>query len=140
LKICSLFIYYIIAIRSNFFKMSSEQRPAAAVHLVVSQLAAEAAAGARYAQARRKPIGPFLPSDKRGFWMLGRDGPPEDPVMIRHWALRIQRRYFELARVHENDTVAFEANSMDEPARSIRQVNMMGYTHYSEEEICNMGE
>ncbi len=118
--------------------MSSEQ-PATAVHLVVSQLTAEAAAGARYAQARRKPIGAFLPSDKRGFWMRGRDGQPEDPMMIRHWALRIQGRYFELVRVHEDNTVAFEANSIDEPARSIRQVNMMGYTHYSEEEICNMG-
>jgi len=118
-------------------RMSSHEP--ASVLLVVSQLAAEAVAGERFANLRRKPVGHFLPDHQRGLWMTGRDGQPEDPIMVRHWALRIRNRYFELARVHEDNSVVFEANSMDEPLREICQVDMMGYTHYSEEEICQVG-
>lgn len=113
------------------------EQPAAAVHLVVSELTVEASARARYAEIRREH--PLLPNYGHERWMIGRDWQLEDPMMTRHWALRIQGRYFELARVHENNTVAFEPNSIAEPARAICQVNMMGYTHYSEKEVCNMG-
>lgn len=106
----------------------------ARVLLTVSQLAAEAVAEVYYAQARQKPIGKLLPN-QRELWVIGRNGEPEDPIMLRHWALKIQDRYFELARVVEDNSVVFEANAIDEPHREINQINMMGYTHYSEDEI-----
>lgn len=115
--------------------MGSE--PPTTVLLVVSQLAAEAAVGATYAERRASK--PHLPAFNRGFWVIGRDGQPEDPLLFRHWALRIRDEYFELERSHQDNGVTIETRPLDDPARLIRQVDMMGYTHYSQEEIRSIG-